>query len=159
MIKAIVAIDEKRGLANDQGIPWQGKLPSDTRYYRDKIKIGLVLMGYGMYAELTKPYPGRINYVATGSKQELREGFEPVEDAREFLINSKEDVWDMGGANLLASTFYLIDELYITQLEGDFHCTKFFPEYEQNFEKVSQSEPKTENGIPFRFTVWKRKAR
>ncbi|HLB66591.1 MAG TPA: dihydrofolate reductase [Candidatus Saccharimonadales bacterium] len=54
-------------------------------------------------------------------------------------------------------TFDLINELYITLLEDDFHCTKFFPEYEQAFEKISQSEPITENGITFRFTVWKRK--
>ncbi len=157
MIRTIVAIDEKRGLANDHGIPWQGKIPTDVKYYHDKIKQGTLLMGYGLYRELSKPYPGGINYVATSNKDEkLRAGFEPVYDAREFIKNAKDDVWNLGGAGVIASTFDLIDELYITQLEGDFNCTKFFPEYEQEFEKVSESEPLTENGITFRFTVWKR---
>lgn len=155
MIRAIVAIDTKRGLANDKGIPWD--LPTDRKYYRAKVTSGLLLMGYGMYKELSQPYPGSTNYVATGSDEKLREGFEVVKDARKFLQNSKSDVWDMGGAGLITNTIDLIDELYITQLEGDFHCTKFFPEYEQDFAKVSQSEPQTENDIIFRFTVWKRK--
>ena len=158
MIRAIVAIDEKRGLADDHGIPWQGKLPTDVNYYREKVKTGTLLMGYGLYKELTRPYPGGINYVATSNHDEkLHEGFEPVYDAREFLKNCNGDAWNLGGAGIITSTFDLIDELYITQLEGDFHCTKFFPEYKDKFELVSETEPQTENGITFRFTVWKRK--
>ncbi len=160
MIRAIVAADEKRGIADDHGIPWQGKIPSDVKYYRDKITSGTLLMGYGLYKELSHPYPGGVNYVATDKKEEkFPDGFEPVYDAREFLKKVKGDAWNLGGAGIIASTFDLIDELYITQLEGDFHCTKFIPEYEQEFQKISESEPLTENAITFRFTVWKRKTR
>jgi dihydrofolate reductase len=65
-------------------------------------------------------------------------------------------VWNLGGALLFASTFDMADELYITQLEGNFGCTKFFPAYKDDFYLVSQSEPVTENNITFRFEVWKR---
>lgn len=158
MIKCIVAADEKRGIADDNGIPWQGKIPSDVAYYRELIKDGgTLLMGYGLYKELTKPYPGGINYVAMDFEKELKEGFEAVQDARKFIQETSGDVWNLGGAGLIESTFDLIDELYITQLEGDFNCSKFLPEYEDQFDKISESEPLTENGITFRFTVWKRK--
>ena len=155
MIRCIVATDEKRGLANDQGVPWV--LPTDWKYYRSKITSGQLLMGYGLYKELSKPYPGGVNYVATNSDEKLKPGFEPVKDARQFLKNAKGDVWNMGGAGLIASTFDLIDELYITQLEGDFKCTKFLPEYKDDFKLTSESQPQTENDITFKFTVWKRK--
>ncbi len=155
MIRAIVAIDSKRGMANDKGIPWD--LPTDRAYYRKNTENGIILMGYGTYVEFSKPMHGRTNYVATSKDEQLREGFEAVTDARGFLQKAEEDVWVIGGAGLFASTLDLIDELYVTQLEGDFGCTKFFPEYKDNYELASASEPKTENGITFRFEIWRRK--
>ena len=158
MIRAIVAIDEKRGLANDNGIPWQGRIPSDVKYYRDKIKTGTVLMGFGLYKELTKPYDGGVNYVAThDTTAPLKPGFQAVSDARQFIEEAQGDVWNAGGAALFASTLDLIDELYITQLQGDFGCTKFFPEFKDKFVMVSESEPITEGNITFTFQVWRKK--
>ena len=157
MIRFIAAIDEKRGIADDNNIPWLGKLPSDTEYYRDKIKTGKILMGYGTYQVISKPYHERINYVATNNSEILNEGFEAVKDARAFIQNTDEDVWVLGGAGLFASTIDLADELYLTQVEGDFNCTKFFPKFEQDFELISKTKSLTENGIKFRFEVWKRK--
>lgn len=158
MIRCIAALDEKRGIADEHGIPWQGKVPGDVAYYHDKIKSGTLLMGYGLYRELSKPYPGGVNYVATRETSEkLREGFSPVADAREFLQKTGGDIWNLGGALLFASTLDLADELYLTRLAGDFHCTKFFPAFEDEFERFSQSEAVTENGVTYRFEVWRRK--
>ncbi len=154
MIKAMIAIDEKRGMANDTEIPWH--LPTDLQYYRDQTRGQAVLMGYGMYKEFTKPFGDRTSYVATTSDEPLMEGFHKVKDAYKFLKDYKGDIWHLGGAGLFATTFDLVDELYLTQLEGDFGCTKFFPEYKDAFELVSESEPQEENGIKFTFQVWKR---
>ncbi len=157
MIRFIAAVDSKLGIADAHGIPWQGKVPSDVKYYHSKISSGTLLMGYGVYKELSKPYPGGDNYVAIqGIDAKLGEGFKPVEDAKEFLLRQTGDVWNLGGAILFSSTIDLADELYLTRLEGDFHCTKFFPEFEKDFQRVSSSEPITENGITFHFEVWKR---
>lgn len=157
MIRFIVAVDEKRGMANDHGIPWAGKIPSDVEYFRDLTKHATVLMGYGTYVEFDKPLSLRRNLVATTKDEQLRPGFKPVHDAIKFLKEATENIWVIGGAGLFQSTLPLADELHITQLEGDFHCTKLFPEYEQSFICFSQSEPITENDITFRITVWRRK--
>ena len=152
----VAAIDEERGLADDHGIPWLGKIPTDVRHYHAEIDGGNILMGYGTYIELAKPFPGR-NLVATNKPEPLRPGFELVTDARKFLHDSTEDVWIFGGAGLFASTFDLATDLHLTRLEGDFHCTKFFPEFEDAFTLTSQSEPMAQNGITFRFETWRRK--
>lgn len=157
MIRFIAAIDEKRGLANDGGIPWQGKLPTDVAYFRSKTEGGNVVMGYGWYQEQEKPLPNRKNIVAYPDELELREGFVQVKDARKFLSETDEDVWVGGGAALFDSVLDLADELYITQLEGDFNCTKFFPEFTDKFELVNETPKHTENNITFSFQVWKRK--
>ena len=134
MIRFIAALDNKRGLANEHGIPWQGKTPTDVAHFREKTLNGNVMMGYGWYVEQKQPLPDRRNLVATPElKEPLRPGFEHVPDATAFLKNAKEDVWVGGGAALFASTIDLAHELHLTLLEADFNCTKFFPEYEQAF--------------------------
>jgi len=157
MIRFIAAIDERRGLANEHGIPWQSKVPTDAAYFRSKTIHSNLMMGYGWYVEQKLPLPERRNLVATTNPEPLREGFERVTDAREFLQNATEDIWVGGGAILFTNTLDLADELYITQLNGDFQCTKFFPEFEGSFVLKSKSEPITENNITFWFEIWQRK--
>ena len=154
MIRAIVAIDEKRGMANEEGIPWN--IPSDGRYFTDTIQNGTILMGYGTYIELKKPFHDRTNYVATSKSVELKSGFEIVTDVDSFLVTSAEDVWIIGGPGLIRSTLDTLDEIYITQLEGDFHCTKFLPDYTTAFKLQTATEPIVENGIRFRYETWRR---
>ena len=154
MIRAIVALDNKNGLADEHGIPWD--LPTDRAYFRQKTDGHTVLMGEGTYREFKKPWQNRRNVVATHGAH-LRPGFEMTNDARAFLKQANEDIWAIGGAGLFETTIDMIDELYVTQLDGDFHCTKFFPEYKEAFELAQQSEPKTENGITYTYQVWSRK--
>jgi len=46
---------------------------------------------------------------------------------------------------------------YITQLEADFHCTRFFPPFDNDFSLATELGPRLENGISFRFEIWRRK--
>lgn len=116
-------------------------------------------MGIGTYREFTEPMHGRTNYVATHSQEQLLPGFERVEDVEAFLQAHKTElINDIGGAGLFASTLQYADELLITQIEADFHCTKFFPPYEADFKCIKRSDPVTENGVVFRFTTWVRKS-
>ena len=156
MIRFIAAIDNKRGVADDHGIPWQGRLPTDVKYYHEKIRGTVTLMGYGMYTELSQPLVNHVNYVASKRGTKLREGFILVEDAEDFLKSAKSDVWVLGGAALFTSTLHLADELYLTQIDADFSCTKFFPKFADKFKLSSQTESLSENGLNFRFQVWQR---
>ncbi len=156
MIRFIAAIDSKNGLAGEHGIPWQGKIPSDVKYFRDKTLKSTVLMGYGTYAEFRKPLPGRRNLVATSKAGPLLPGFEAVNNARGFLAAANSGIWVIGGAGLFASTLDLADELYLTRVEGDFHCTKFFPAFKSKFKLISSSEHHTENGTNFHFEIWQK---
>lgn len=157
MIKAIAAMDDRQGLADDHGIPWQGQIPTEVRHFRDLTMGGVMLMGYPTYEEFEHPLPGRRSLVASRDKRQLRPGFELVSDALEFLKLATENIWVIGGAGLFASTIDLIDELHLTHLKGDFHCTKFFPPFKDDFELVDEAEPITENGITFTFCTYRRK--
>ncbi len=159
MIRLIAALDYKQGIANDSGIPWQGKVPGDLKYFREMTSGSIVLMGYATYTEFEQPLPGRRNLVVTRlevSPIKLRQGFEAVENPESFLNSCHDDIWVVGGAKLFGRLISYANELYITQLQADFNCTKFFPEFRHDFVMKSESKPITENSVTYTFQVWTR---
>src|ERR1700728_5209049 len=76
MIRLIAAIDSRRGIATDSGIPW--KLPGDTAYFHEKTATGLIMMGWATYNEFAAPLHNRDNYVLTADSGSLRTGFRPI---------------------------------------------------------------------------------
>lgn len=157
MVRLIAAIDQKQGIATDTGIPWN--LPTDRQFFRSQLAEGLIIMGAGTYRECSRPMQNRTNYVVTHEQGPLRPGFEAVHDIDAFFETHRgERINDVGGASLFAQTLRYADELILTQVLADFHCTKFFPEYVHAFELADQSDLQTENGIRFRFETWRPKA-
>lgn len=153
MINLIAALDSQLGLADDNGIPWE--LPADKKYFRENTENGIVVMGYQTYLEFKKPLANRLNYVLVRDGSTMRDGFIAINNLDDFLEkNKKNTVWIIGGAKMFAK---LIDEanyLYLTRLQSDFHCTKFFPLFDKNYHLVSRSNLLLENDISFYFEVW-----
>jgi dihydrofolate reductase len=158
MIRLIAAVDKSLGIADDQGIPWQGKIPTDTRYFRDQTSEGTIVMGFRTYQEYERPLHDRENFVVTRpGTSSLRPGFVPVPDLDSFLnLNVQTVVWVIGGAVVFAQSMPVADELSITQLDADFHCTKFFPQFDVDFALESDLGSHRENDISFRFQIWRR---
>lgn len=152
MIRFIAAIDLMGGIATDDGIPWN--LPSDHEHYVKKVSKGRILMGYGTYLNHSRTLHGHTEYVATARSKPLREGFKRVSDVDSFLSESPL-TWVLGGSQLFSQYLDRADELHITQINGDFNCTKHFPSFEKKFTLVAKSPIKKENGTEFQYQVWK----
>jgi dihydrofolate reductase len=155
MIRQIAVMDTNRGIATDKGIPW--KLPGDAAYFEDQTATGLIVMGWATYNEFSAPLHGRNNFVLTGDQDRLRSGFLPIADLADLVkSHPDEDVWIIGGAFVFAETIDQADELFITQVLENFHCTKFFPDYRSGFTRFEQSKDHEEGGISYRFERWRR---
>lgn len=155
MIRTIAAIDQKMGVATDKGIPWD--LPDDKKYFRDKTAGSLIVMGYRVYQEREQPFPDRQNYVVIRPGTSLRNGFLAIIDIKDFIKSHQNDnVWIIGGAAIYQLTINDVSELYITQIEADFKCTKFFPDFHDSFNLDYKSEPQQQNNLNFYFEIWKR---
>jgi dihydrofolate reductase len=157
MIRGIAAVDDRLGLATDTGIPWS--IQADKDYFRSTIAAGTVVMGYATYLEFSQPLAALGNYVATVDTADLRPGFLPTGDVDSFLRDRQEGaVWVIGGAKLFAITIGQVEQLYLTRVDGDFACTKFFPQFESSFELVSDEPSPPTAGIPaIRFQIWTKK--
>ena len=155
MIRLIAAIDLRRGIATNSGIPW--KLPGDTAYFHDKTSTGLILMGWATYNEFAAPLHERDNFVLTSGPGPLRTGFRATDSLDKLVTeNPDEDIWVIGGAAVYAETMTEADELLLTQVIGDFDCTKFFPPYQTEFRLVTQSNDRQDGAINYRFETWGR---
>ena len=155
MIRQIAAIDSRRGIATDSGIPW--KLPGDTAYFHDKTTTGVIVMGWTTYNEFAAPLHGRENFILTTHSEPLRTGFRRVGSLDELVADHPDqDVWVLGGATVYAETIGETGELLLTQVVGDFDCTKFFPPYQADFQLAAHGEDRQEGGITYRFETWQR---
>ena len=153
MIRQIAAIDSQRGIATDTGIPW--KLPGDSAYFREKTANGLIVMGRATYDEFAAPLHGRENYVLSHTSTPFRTGFQAIADLEQLrAAHPHEDIWVIGGATVYRETIAEAGELLLTQVLKDFHCTKFFPPYEADFELESQSADHQEADLTYRFQTW-----
>lgn len=153
MIRMIAAIDDKRGIANGAGIPWN--IQADKKYYKDLIKNDIIVMAHGTYETHEKPLSNKVNYVLT-EHDDLRKGFEKLD--LEAFKNGKitGDVWVVGGESMFEQALGIADELYLTQVTGDYACTKFFPEYIGGFKEKSDSGLLFSDDYQYSFTVWER---
>jgi len=156
MIRLIAAMDEKQGIATASGIPW--KLPGDTAYFRQQTARGLILMGRATYDEFAATLHGRENFVLTAHPGPLRAGFAAVGNLDQLRrSHPDEDIWVIGGATVYAEMISEAEELLITQVRGDFNCTKFFPNFTEGFRLTVRGEESEDGGVSYRFETWQRR--
>jgi dihydrofolate reductase len=156
MIRLIAAMDSKRGIATASGIPW--KLPGDTAYFRQQTAEGLILMGRATYDEFATPLHERENFVLTTGPGPLRAGFGAVRDLDQLRASHPgEDIWVIGGSTVYAQTISEAEELLITQVLGDFDCTKFFPSFTDAFRLTVHGDEREDGGVSYRFETWQRR--
>jgi hypothetical protein len=80
------------------------------------------------YNAFAAPLHDRENFVLTADAAPLRTGFRAIGNLAQLVTeNPGEDVWVIGGAKVYAETIGEAEELFLTQVFGDFDCTKFSP--------------------------------
>jgi len=158
----IVCCDEKNGIAKDGSIPWS--FAEDIKWFREKTQGGIVIMGYTTWKSLKHELPGRHTIVMTRSDVRLAKnppetqlgalvgGTEPIrctarscKDALEICKIIKQyrndpDIWIAGGQTIYEAFGIdhhdLIGDIYITEINGDFGCDRYFPIDEYNKQKI-----------------------
>ena len=176
----IVAICKKNnGIGFQGGLPWH--LKQDLKYFKDVTTHGnqysnVVIMGRKTWDSLPiKPLPNRINVVITRNQDSTYlEKFSKYDNT--FVSNSiqnilsilssikcvKHNIFVIGGEDIykLAIESNLCSQLYITEVYNEFECDTYFPmkDVDNEFNLVSVSKFKEENGIHFRNKIYKHKS-
>ena len=159
MIRAILACDEDWGIGKDGGLPWPNN-PADLKWFKENTTGGVVAMGKATWDSLpNKPLPNRNNIVVTSDESDYDGGgyhYVKFETAKTELVNMDklQDVWIIGGANILTQLLPYCDELWLNDVDGDYDCDTFLPQKEiiEMFEPI-----KTEINTFGVVTIWSKK--
>jgi len=142
-------MDDARIIGCDGRLPWH--LPEDLTHFKNLTMGGIVIMGRKTWESLPprfRPLPGRTNIVISRQPEslELPDGVLAVaspELAREMalkLTTDQQRIWVIGGAEIYRATLSWIDELHLTQVHGVHEGDARLPEFEDQFELVSQHQ-------------------
>jgi dihydrofolate reductase len=143
-------------------MPW--KIPDDEQYFTDKTKSlgGNVLSGGVTFrtAYKSNPLKDRQNFILTHDPSPIA-GVTVVNDLTKFLKDFEDkDLWVAGGSVVFGEVMKAnqADELYITHIDAEFGCDQFFPEFEDTYQKIEESDRREQNGFYFTYAVYKRKS-
>ena len=129
MIIALFAVDELGGVGNNGGMPWPPN-KEDFKWFRETTLNQVVVMGKTTWnsPDMPKPLPKRFNVVFSNSPAEV-EGAHivfsgDVPKTLQFIDRDYEydNVFVIGGVNILLQAKPALQKLYITRIPGTYEA-------------------------------------
>lgn len=134
-VALIVAIDNERGIGKNNDLMWH--LPADMQFFKTTTSGHIVVTGrknYDSIPERFRPLPNRENAVLTRNSHYEAPGanlFSSLDDCLKHYQNeTARTVFIIGGGQIYkeALAANLVDEMFITHVQGTFGADTFFPE-------------------------------
>lgn len=150
-MKLIVACDPNGGIGYNNKLPWtnlQGDLPRFKELTTGKV----ILMGRNTWDSLPKkPLPNRINVVVSSKDIDGITTLTGLPDRDNMDLR---DVWLIGGAKLINSSWHLIEEAHLSRTFTEYTCDTFIDLVKlQNEFMCWFKEELTDHS----YEIWKRK--
>lgn len=135
-IALIVAMDRNRGIGKDNDLMWN--LPEDMQFFKRMTRDQIVVMGrknYQSIPERFRPLPHRLNCVLTQSPDFVAPDclvFHELSTCVAHFQGDQRQIFIIGGGEIyrLAMETLAIDDMYITEVDGEFDADTFFPEFD-----------------------------
>ena len=134
MIGMIAAIGKNNELGKDNKLLW--RVPEDMKFFKKTTMGHKVVMGMNTYKSLPKSgLPGREMIVLSSQEVEDSENVKFVRDINQIIdeyLESKEEVFIIGGASLYKQFLPFVEYMYLTEL--DFECLDadvYYPEFDK----------------------------
>ena len=129
MIKAILAADAEWGIGKNNILPWSNN-SDDLRWFKQITHEQTVVMGRNTWESLPiKPLPGRYNIVVSSNPVDGPDLVISLQEAKSVLQYTYPGTqkWIIGGAMLVEALMPIIDEIWISRIEGTHGCDTFLP--------------------------------
>nr|AIA14953.1 Dihydrofolate reductase [uncultured bacterium] len=129
ILSMIVAASENGVIGKDGTMPW--RLPAESAYFREVTLGHPVITGRKNYEAMGRPLPGRLNIVITRQTDyEVPKGVIVVHSLAEALklpqVQSEQEVFIIGGAEIYQQAMPLADKLYLTTVHAQIDGNTFF---------------------------------
>lgn len=147
MIIGIFAVDDNGNVGNNGGMPWPPN-KEDFKWFRTTTLNQVVVMGKATWnsPDMPKPLPNRINVVITNSPDQVDDVIYISGDLP-FILSSlndryKEDIYVIGGVNILLQSKSVLEKLYITRIPSAYiaDTTLNLESFLEDFKLISTKE-------------------
>lgn len=154
MIKAILACDDNWGIGKDGRLPWPHN-SADLKWFKRSTLNCAVVMGRGSWdGGMPKPLPKRRNIVITNTPIEGVECY-TLDKFKSMYHLIEQPIFIIGGAKLVENAIDLIDEFWLSRINGAYDCDVFLPKelIMNQFKQIDVEATDTELNI----TKWVRR--
>ena len=158
MISLIVAYDKNKLIGGGGKMPWDIK--SELRRFRELTTGNVVIMGRKTYESIgSKPLPDRINIIVSSSLRLNDENcfsVGSIEEAIEAAKKTGKEIYISGGSTIYEKVMYIVDVMYITEIDAEFEGDVYFPEFDESLFTKEIVEHIDED-IPYTYVTYTRK--
>lgn len=163
IISLIVAMAEDYAIGKDNNLMWHIK--DDLRLFMKTTNQHVVIHGRKSYESIGKALPNRSNIIISRDANYKAPGSFVVNSLENALalaakLEQKGEVFILGGAQIYAQSFAVVDRMYISHVKASFpEAHVHFPSFDDSaWKKVSSTHfPKNEvNEFAFEFAVYER---
>ena len=150
-MKLIIACDPNGGIGYQNKLPWS-KIEGDLTRFKELTTCKTVIMGRNTWESLPKkPLPNRVNVVVSSK---IVEGILTISNISTSDYITFKDAWIIGGAKLINTSWWCIDEIHLSKTFTKYTCDTFIDllYLDRMFTLVSN-----ENFSDHIYQIWKRK--
>jgi dihydrofolate reductase len=180
IVSAIAAMGANRVIGQEGDLPWN--IPEDMKFFREKTKARIVIMGRKTFESFPegRPLPGRYHIVITRQSswaQEVASRLNLLRKQKEFVKGTEvtvvssitealheanlktafygEEVFVIGGGEIYQQMLPQTQRIYLTEIHKNFNGDAYFPNFEaSDFREVARISRPGE--VPFDFVTYER---
>ncbi|MDQ4139079.1 MAG: dihydrofolate reductase [Bacteroidota bacterium] len=142
MIASIFAMSENKVIGNNNQLPWH--LPADLKYFKSLTLSHPIIMGRKTFESIGKPLPQRTSVIVTRQKDYTQSDCIVVNSVPAAIDTAQKinnNIFIIGGAEILKQALPYIDTMYLTLIHEKFTGDTFYPEINpEDWQEVSRQD-------------------
>jgi dihydrofolate reductase len=162
IVSHITAISKNRVIGKDNKLPWH--LPEDLKFFREKTKNHLMIMGRKTFDSFPAPLPSRFHIVITRNLDfkynhpnvKIVSSLDEALKLAETLTNQwGEEIFIIGGGEIYKQSMSRADRIFITVIDKEIEGDTSYPEIPPDLFRLVEQKDFTEP-LPFCFQTWEK---
>ena len=157
-LSLIAAVGKNRELGKDNDLIWH--LKEDMKYFREMTNNKTIIMGRKCFESLPGLLPNRKHIILTNNKDYKVDGalvMNNMEDVLNYIKNTDEQCFIIGGAKIYELFLPYCDNLYLTEIKDKKDADVYFPKFDKKLYNKKVIDSKEENNIKYNFVLYRRK--
>jgi dihydrofolate reductase len=162
ILSAVAAMASNRVIGVENGLPWD--IPEDMKFFRDKTKGKIMIVGRKTFESFGKPLPGRYHLVITRQSDykidhpqvQVVPSLEvAIQEAKKLMGTWPEEVCVVGGGEIYKQSLPFLNRIYLTVIEKEFPGDTKFPEFDESVFKLKEKRDGS-GPVPFSFRLYQK---